>query len=452
MNIARIVSSLVLLAVVVGCAPRTVVPPAAPGAPRHPEFVFPAAVDALPARLLEEHQAAWQTLQAGDARGAERRYGALLKRAPDFYPAHAGLGYVAVSRNNLKAAIGHFEQALAGNPAYAPALAGKGQAHLALGERGPALASFDAALAADPGLTGIRSAADVLRFQVLQGGVAEARKAAEAGQFVEARTGYQAALAASPQSPFLHRELALVELKDGQLPAALEHAQQAVTLEPGDARNLVALADVLEASGDSAAALETLTKAVAIEPSETLDSRIEALRARATMAAMPAEFQAIETAPAITRAQLAALIGTRLEPLVAKAPTRAPAIMNDTRGNWAAGWILPVARAGFMEVYPNHTFQPGATVRRGELASAVSRILAVIGAGNPRLAAAWSGARPRFTDLPPANRYYPAASVAVAAGVIAPLENDTFQWTRAVSGQEAIAAIDRLAALADTRR
>ena len=170
------------------------------------------------------------------------------------------------------------------------------------------------------------------------------------------------------------------------------------------------------------------------------------------MAAMPAEFQAIETAPAITRAQLAALIGTRLETLVAKAPTRAPAIMNDTRGHWAASWILPVARAGFMEVYPNHTFQPGSTVRRGELASAVSRILAVIGASNPRLAAAWSSARPRFADLPPANRYYPAASVAVAAGVIAPLENDTFQWTRAVSGQEAIAAIDRLAALADTRR
>ena len=34
------------------------------------------------------------------------------------------------------------------------------------------------------------------------------------------------------------------------------------------------------------------------------------------------------------------------------------------RGNWAAPWIMAVARAGLMEVYPNHTFQPNAIVRR----------------------------------------------------------------------------------------
>jgi tetratricopeptide (TPR) repeat protein len=443
--------ALLVGAVAAGCAPKTAAP-AAPGAPRHPEFVFPDAGATAPVDVLAEHQAAWQALQANDSRNAERRYTSVLKRDPTFYPAHAGLGYVAMARNNIKAAVAHFERALAANKAYAPALAGKGQAHLALGERGPALASFNAALAADPNLAHIRSSADVLRFQLLQGGVADARKAAEAGRLSDARAGYVAAIEASPESPFLYRELALVELRDRQLEVARQHAEHTIALEPTDARNHVVLADVLEALGDRTGAAEALSKAAALEPSEALEARIEALRASALLASMPEEFRGIEDAPAITRAQLAALIGVRLDELVKRAPRRGTGVITDTRGNWAASWILPVTRAGFMEVYPNSTFQPGATVRRADLAFSAGRILDVIASNNPALAGAWRTARPRFPDLPAGHLSYPAAATAVAAGVIRPLEGDAFQPFRPVSGEEAIAAVDRLVTLAATRR
>lgn len=446
-----IITALLLATAVAACAPKTAVP-AAPGAPRHPEFVFPAASAPFPPDVLAQHEAAWATLQAGDLRGAERRYTALLKRAPDFYPSHAGLAYVAMARDNMKAAVGHFERALNGNAAYAPALAGKGRAHLALNERGPALASFNAALAADPSLTSVRSAAEVLRFQVLQAGVADARKAADAGRLPEARAGYQAAIEASPESPFLHRELAQVEYRSGQLDAARQHADEALALEPGDARNHVVRADILEASGDATAALDALTRAVAIEPSSALEARITALRDKAALAAMPPEFRAIEAAETITRAQLAALIGVRLEAFVKRAPRRAAAVITDARGNWAFPWIVPVAQAGFMEVYPNNTFQPGATVRRRDLAVAASRILDAIAAQNPRLAAAWRNARPRFPDVPPGHLDYRAVALAVTAGVIQSADQAPFQLSRPVSGGEAIAAVNRLLGLAEGRR
>jgi len=452
MTTLRIVVTAVLMALsAAACAPKTVAP-AAPGAPRHPDFVFPVAGDTFPAVVLEQHQAAWQALQAGDVRGAERRYGALLKRAPDFYPSHAGLGYVAMARDNMKAAVGHFERALAISSAYAPALAGKGQAHLAMGERALALASFNAALAADPALAGVRGAADVLRFQVLQGGVADARQAADAGRYPDARAGYLAAIEASPESPFLYRELAMVEFRAGQLDVAQQHADQAVALEPNDPRNHVVLGDILEATGDIAAALESLTKAVAIEPSDALDRRIEALKEKTALAAMPPEFRAIGTSETITRGQLASLIGVRLEVLAKRAPRRASAVITDVRSHWAFPWILPVTQAGFMEVYPNNTFQPGATVRRRDLAFAASRILGVIAAQKPTLGAAWRAARPRFSDLPTGHLNYPAAALAVAAGVIQTLDNDAFQLSKAVSGEEAISAVDRLLALAEGRR
>ena len=442
---------LLLAAALTACAPREPIV-TAPVAPRHPEFVFPAPLDPPAAKLLAEHQAAWNLLQSGDTRSAERRFGAVLKREPQFYPAHAGLAYAALSRADYESALERFDEALALNAAYAPALAGKGQTYLAMNQRQPALAAFDAALAADPGLSAIRSAADVLRFQGLQGGVAAARKAAEAGRLAEARAAYADAIKASPQSPFLYRELAIVEQRDGQLPVALQQIQQAIELDANDPRNFIVQADVLEAMGQFEGAANALISASALEPSDALNDRIEALRARATFETMPAEFRSIESSEAVTRAQLAALIGARLDGLVKRAPRRSTAVITDTRGNWAAQWIIPVARAGFMEVYPNHTFQPAATVRRGDLALTVTQILSMVAADNPQLAASWRNGRRKFSDLSPGHARYRAAAIAVEAGVMQPLENDTFQVSRPVSGAEAVAAVDRLADLADPRR
>ncbi|HVL69226.1 MAG TPA: tetratricopeptide repeat protein [Vicinamibacterales bacterium] len=441
-----------LLALLAACAPKAPAPVTAPAVPRFPEFVFPTVEPPAAERLLEDHQAAWYLLQGGDARNAERRYAAVLKRRADFHPAHAGLGYVALSRKEYKAALEHFERALALRPRYAPALAGQGQTYLAMGDRARALASFDAALAADPGLVSVRSAADVLRFQGLQGGVAGARKAAQEGRLAEARSGYLAAIQASPDSPFLYRELADVERREGNLDAALEHARKAVSLDPNEPRSHLVLAEILEAQGQFTAAADALAAAAALEPADALTERIEALRARASFEAMPEEYRRIEQEPSITRAQLAALLGVRLEDLVRRAPRRGSPVITDIRGNWAAQWILAVTRAGFMEVFPNHTFQPGATVRRGDLAFAASRVLSIIAAENPRLGTAWRSARPRFPDLPAGHLSYPAAAVAVEAGVMKAAENGAFQLTRPVSGAEAAAAVDRLLELATRRK
>lgn len=450
MKSVRSLCLLVILALAAACAPKAP-PAAAPVTPRFPEFVFPAVETSPGGGIDEEHQAAWHLLQAGDARNAERRYNAIVKRAPDFFPAHVGLGYVALSRNDHKAALAHFDRALAVNANYAPAHAGKGQTYLATGNRGGALASLDAAVAADPSLTALRSAADILRFQGQQGGVAAARKAAQEGRLAEARTAYEEAIKGSPESPFLYRELADIERREGNMAAALEHAQKAIALDPNEPRNHLVLADIQEAMGEFLEAADALAAAAAIEPSEALTARMEALRAKASFAAMPDEFKRIEQEPTITRAQLAALIGVRLEDLLRRAPVRSTAVITDTRGSWAAEWILAVARAGFMEVYPNHTFQPSAVVRRSDLAYATSRLLAFVGTEKPALAAAWRNARPRFPDLGPGHLQYPAAALAIESGVMTPGENGAFQLTRPVTGAEASAAIARIKELADPR-
>ena len=440
-----------LLVVAAGCAPKTVAP-ATPGAPRYPNFLYPAP----PAELASQPAAArhligWEWLQSGDLRAAERSFSAVLKDTSGFYPSAAGLGYVAMARKDYKEAVEHFDRAVSAAPTYVPALVGRGEAHLALGEAPQALASFEAAAAADPDLPGMRSRIEVLRFRGLQDEVAVARKAAEAGRLAEARTAYQQAIAASPQSPFLYRELAAVERREGDLQAAQGHAEKAAELDPGDARALILLAEIHEARGDYVKAADTFTAAVALEPSEAIDIKIEELREKAAFEAMPEAYRSIESSPTVTRSQLAALIGVRLEDLLRRARRRSSVVMTDTRGNWAAPWILAVTRAGVMEAYPNHTFQPGATVRRSDLATVASRALGLIATEKPALATKWRAARHKFPDLSTGHLSYPAASLAVEAGVMQTMPDGGFQLTRPITGAEAVAAVKRLEELAGTQ-
>jgi tetratricopeptide (TPR) repeat protein len=427
------------------CAPKTIPPPAVP---KYPGFAFPAVPEALEASpAAASHRVAWNALQSGDLRQAERRFGASLKNAPDFYPSEAGLGYVALARKDFQAATDRFTRALASAPTYVPALLGRGEALLEGGKEEEALTNFSAALDADASLGDLRPRIDVLRLRVVEQRIANARQEAEAGRLDSARERYAQAIQASPESAFLHRELASVEQRAGRLDEALASALRAVELDAGDARALVTLADVHEARTETDAAISALERAAALEPNAELTGRIERMRERAELARLPASFHAIGQSEIVTRGDVAALIGIRLRDLVASAGSRAPAVITDTRGHWAAAWILGVARAGVMEVYPNHTFQPAAQVRRGDFAETLARAIEVIAVRNPEDGRKWREAQPRFEDLGPGHPSYPAAALAVAAGTLAPLEGDTFQPTRAVTGAEATSAIERLRTL-----
>jgi hypothetical protein len=108
---------------------------------------------------------------------------------------------------------------------------------------------------------------------------------------------------------------------------------------------------------------------------------------------------------------------------------------------------MQVARAGVIEPFENHTFQPRASVRRGDLAAAVSRIVTALAAGNPGLRKRIAE-RPKIADMSPGHLSYPAVSIAVASGVMPLLDGGRFQASRGVGGAEAIEVIGRLRALA----
>lgn len=416
------------------------------GAPRHLDFVFPAVPEGTNLELASRIDRGWQHLQVDDFRNAEREFAAALKVQPGFPPAETAMAYLLVARGDERDAAERFDRALKGDASYLPALIGRGRVMLELDRDAEALASFEAALALDPSLTDLRSRVDVLRFRATQDMLARAKAAADARRWDEAASIYRQAIAASPESGFLYRDLAAVEQRAGQTAIALEHYRKAVEIDPSDARSRAGIAAILESQGDVLGALAEYERARDLDSSEVPESAINRLRAAAALARLPAQYRAIPEKPAVTRADIASLIGVRLEPLIARAKPR-QVIITDVRGNWAQPWITPVVRAGVMDTLPNYEFQPARGVRRGEMAATVSRLLTLLASIKPELAKKWQAARVSVNDVAPSHLSYPAVSAVVASGVMTPV-NGNFELLRPISGAEAIDIVSRLEALA----
>ena len=294
------------LAVLSACAPR-IAPLPVVTAPKFPEFLQPVVPPALAntASAIAQNRG-WVFLQAGDLKGAQRELALALQMMPGFYPADAALGYLELAGKDARKALPHFDRALEYQRDYVPALVGRGQALLAIDRDADALAAFEAAVAADPSLTDLKRRIEVLRFRGIEQNLAAARAAARAGNLEDASRAYATAIASSPDSAFLYRELAAVERQKGQDEAALGDLRKAADLDPSDAASLAQIGDLLAVRGDLDGSIKAYSSSLAIEWHADIDAKLERVRARAELARLPEEYRAIEQAPQITRADLAA--------------------------------------------------------------------------------------------------------------------------------------------------
>ncbi|MCC7007467.1 MAG: tetratricopeptide repeat protein [Acidobacteria bacterium] len=437
--------------VAAGCASAPKRPPASL-TPRYPGYVEPVVPQRLrvsPA-LRQRHDLAWQWLQAGDERRAAREFQAVLKGAPGFFPSITGLGYVALAERNYKAAATQFAEAITADAAYLPAWTGRAEAEIALGDDAAAIAALERILDLDPRREGVKARLDLVRFRHVQTLIERGRAARLAGRSDDAQRTLEEALALSPSSTVILAELVQLEQQTDALDRAEQHARRLVQLDPGAADSLALLAGVLEGRGKLGEAATYYGRAAAIDPREGWRSKAASLREKAAAADLPEPVRTMASAATITRGDVAAYVGVKLAALLEHAPQRPPQVATDVRDHWAARWIPPVTRAGVMRIYENHTFQPRAIVRRGDLAQVVASLVELAAAGRPADLTRWRAARPRFADLPVTHVFYRPAALAVTAGTLTS-DAGRFQSTRPATGAELVGAVDRILQLAQGR-
>ncbi len=453
MSRVHLIGALLLASGVAACASHRP-PPAVAAAPKYPNYMKPDVPQGLTvsAALRQRYDEGWLRFQAGDLRGANRDFSDILKQSPGFYPAEVALGDTALADRQFKDALGYFTSAVSKDDRYLPALEGRVTAALGVGDDLTTASALEQLLKVDPSREEARTRLDLIRLRITQAEVTAAARARAAGRLDEAQAILERALQASPSSPVMVRELAAVEFARRALDPAEQHARQAVELDSSDADALALLGSVLEARGKTSEAADAFGRAVAIDPRPAWHEKRDALRARAAFEALPAEYRGIPEARTVTRAQVAAMIGIDLDPLVRRAPRKPAVVLTDVRTHWAVPWILPVTQAGIMDGFPNHTFQPNAVVRRSDLAQIASQLINLVAAGRPDEVARWRTERPRLDDVPTGHVLYRAIALAVAAGVVKGDGTGRFGPGEPASGADLVAAVARIKQLSGTPR
>jgi len=400
------------------------------------DYIYPAPDQGV-FRLNELHslQDAWQALLAGDASGAEKRFRQLCKAKPRAAAPETGLGYALLREDRLPLAEAAFLAVISRQPDYVPALAGAGTVFRQRGDAETAVGLFRRAVEAAGSRTPavLRRRLGEAKLEVTEARGAAARRARDAGQNDRAADEFGRLLRLVPELAAVRLELAELLVTAGKVPEAVD----VLTADPTEDRQvLLRLATLQIDSGQPAAALQTAARVL------TRDSRDEEARRLATKAQneielgrMPEEYRRIVVAARLTRGDLAALLSVKVARL-ASLPAVEPPVATDISGSWARAHILQMLGLGVMEVYPNHTFQPGSVVRRSDLAQTLARVLDLVGIPSKPL--------PTLADVPTASLYYDAVARAVAEGLMDVTPAGSFEPWRPVTGPEASAVVEAL--------
>lgn len=409
----------------------------APAPPEGEAYVYPAPRPGeQPAAEGATLQRAWRELTSGDTAAAAKRYEKLLRTHPDCTAARTGLGYARLREGALVPAGEAFAATLAKLPEDLSALVGAASVASRGGDLPGAVALYRRAALAAPGDPQVRKRLAAVKLQLTERRMAEAQLALERDDTAAAVAAYTAALDAAPELTGVRLALAGVQAERGDRAAAVAVLEADRT---GDRQVLLELGRLLNEDGEYARALEVYTRLLAHGPGDG-EARFGQRRAQEGLEgqAMPPEYRAIADALRVTRADLAALVAVRVQSLRRAGPGQ-PRVAVDISGSWARDQIARVLALGIMDVYPNHTFQPNALVRRADLARAAARSLDVL-----RIAA---GAAPSPSDMSRAHLDFGVVERVLAAGLMGLTPLGAFEPWRPVTGREAIDVLDALARL-----
>ncbi|HMA54355.1 MAG TPA: tetratricopeptide repeat protein, partial [Acidobacteriota bacterium] len=277
---------------------------------------------------------------------------------------------------------------------------------------------------------------------------AAARAALAAGNGVTAKREFLKVLSYAPDSADAHLELARIYRQEKNPAEALVHFKEAMKAGTADKALLREYAEFLAESGELGQSLDVLEKLAAAAPKDTtVVKRVEELKAKLGVYEIPSQYDAIPALEAVTREDLAALIGVKFEKDLG-APAGRTEILVDIATSWAQRYIVPVASFEIIRASVNHTFQPRRIINRAELADAAVRLIGVLQGKGARFVPLVEERRIQIADVTPGNPYYPSITKALGFQVMTLTPERKFEPERTVSGEEAIRVLDIIERLA----
>ncbi len=423
--LARDRLAILLLALATACAPPR------PRLPEPEDFRKP--TGAATADQAEAVDRAWNAIVSGDRERARKQIDVVREDGGRPALVNALEGWMLLRTEQAPDAYAAFQRALTASQDDLSALIGAALAAQRAGDLEAAHGYLRRASALAPTDPIVAKRLPEVRLAFTERRVTAGREALAAGQATEAIEQYRLALATAPELAGLRLELAELMLGQQDRPGAIA----VLEADTEDRQVALRLGALHTEANAHARALAVYRRMLARDPTDTeVRALYDAAARAAEMAGMPEEYRRIPSAARISRADLAALIAIKV-PALARVTPAAPEVVTDIGSSWAREHILKGLSYDLFDVFPNHTFQPGSAVRRGDLARAVGRVLELL--RTPLRTP------PQVTDLAGTNRLSPYVRRTLAAGLMEVTATGAFEPWKPVSGEEAMRVVDALA-------
>jgi len=393
-------------------------------------------------RIIVEE--AWTRIKQGDARAAEKLVAKMGPKNP-FYV--VGLGYVSFMNDQIPSAEAYFKQELGASPDSTLAHAGLAQIYLKTGQDDLAFNEYMEVLKKDPENPWALKEYESLKTLKTDQHIKEARGDLAAGNTEQAKAAFLKALHYSPKSLEAHQNLARLYRQENQLTNALFHLNAAYSLEPKNKDILKDYADGLLAADQYGRSLDIYQQYLEIDPrNKEVKDRVESLKNKLGIFELPSQYKAIPLSMAVTREEVAALIGIKFKDYLDDSRAKPPVII-DIATSWASRQIIKTASLGIMEGYANHTFQPKQAVSRAEMAEVLVRLIDVLKGRGAKFIRQFPPEMIQVSDISPDNYYYQPIVEVVSLQLMELGPDKSFRPEMTLSGSEAAKVFDLILSL-----
>lgn len=394
----------------------------------------------------------WTLIAGGRLGEAQLLLAPLKESAGDDPGVLSAAGFLALRSGQAAEADQLFHEALTTAPSTAFAALGRVLIILEEGDPESLFARLHRLSLLDPDASVVAELLPGLTLEVAESRLARARELARANpQSPAVAEAYGMALEALPNSDDLLIEAAEAAVTAGDGQRATDWFATVASSASATPRHMLlarlASAELLAEEGRLA---ESLTRLDGIlgEPElagfTDLRNRAGELERRLELGRLSERYGRIREAERVTREQLAALFAAEIGvPTEDEPGSMDPVIAIDLERSWAANLIQTAVGAGYLSLYPDHTFKPRGLVTRGELAESLSTALGRFDA-DARDAALRDAGQLELSDVPSGHRYREAVMTAVEIGLLRISENAMFRPRAFASGAEAVRAVRAL--------
>ncbi len=416
--------------------------------PPPPSFYLESPGPAMSATLsLDDRIAveeAWDYLKQGKAARAEKILTRLGSGNPFYYP---GLGYAALLLENIPMAEQNFQQAVREHPEMALAHLGLGQVYQKTGKEEQAYNEYLEVLKRDPENAWASQESGSIRTkktaELLQEGSAHAR----AGNKEKGRESYLKALHYSPKSQEAHLALARIYREELNYQNALFHLRTAYAADAKNKDILRDYADTLYLAEQFPRSLELYERLLELDSqNRQVKDRIDALKNKLGIVELPSQYNSIGSSAAVTKEDLAALIGVKFRDFLGETSPKPPVIVDITT-SWAGRFIIKTAALEIMDVYSNHTFQPKKIMTRAEIAETLVRLVNILKKNGFKIIEQIPIERIEIQDVPREHFSFQSIAQILSYELMTMTADRMFRPELSLSGQDAIKTLDILLGL-----